>query len=188
MSFFFSARTVSRRIDDIGDFTLSCLKTQISVFHEIFIGSWWKHWYLWHCSVTYIRPRNRCRVWNNWRISWALELKGNHDWGRYFSETVWNSEKSSLKLEKLCCVTTDGAKSMVRSNSGVVTRIKTEMECSNFSPPMKLHCILHQQALCSKVVNLESVMNIVVSTVNFIRGSALNHRQFQQFLLEIEAE
>jgi hypothetical protein len=37
-------------------------------------------------------------------------------------------------------------------------------------------------------MNLESVMNIVVSTVNFIRRSALNHRQFQQFLLEIEAE
>jgi hypothetical protein len=37
-------------------------------------------------------------------------------------------------------------------------------------------------------MNLESVMNIVVSTVNFIRKSALNHRKFQQFLLEVEAE
>jgi hypothetical protein len=85
-------------------------------------------------------------------------------------------------------VTIDGAKSMAGSNSGVVTRIKTEMECSNFSPPMQLHCIIHQQALCSKVINLESVMDTVVSTVNFIRRSALNHRQFQQFLLEDEAE
>jgi hypothetical protein len=92
-----------------------------------------------------------------------------------------------LNWKELCCVTTDGAKSMVGSNSGVVTRIKTEMECSNFSPPMQLHCIIHQQALCSKVMNLESVMNIVESTVNF-RRSALNHRQFQQFLLEVEAE
>jgi hypothetical protein len=74
------------------------------------------------------------------------------------------------------------------SNSGVATRIKTEMECSNFIPPMQLHCIIHQQALCSKLINLESVMNIVVWTVNFIRRSALNHRQFQQFLLESEAE
>jgi hypothetical protein len=31
-------------------------------------------------------------------------------------------------------------------------------------------------------------MDIVVSTVNFIRKSALNHRRFQQFLLEVEAE
>jgi hypothetical protein len=85
-------------------------------------------------------------------------------------------------------VTTDGAKSIDGSNKGVVSRIKTEMECSNFSPPMQLLCIIHQQALCSKVMNLESVMNIVVSTVNFIRKSALNHRQFQQFLLEVEAE
>jgi hypothetical protein len=79
-------------------------------------------------------------------------------------------------------------KSMVGSNSGVVTHIKTEMECSNFSPPVRLHCILYQQALCSKVMNVESVMNIVVPTVNFIRRSALNHRQFQQFLLKVEAE
>jgi hypothetical protein len=85
-------------------------------------------------------------------------------------------------------VTTDGAKSMVGSNSGVVIRIKTELECSNFSPPMQLHCIIHQQALCSKVMSVESVMLIVVSTVIFIRKSALNHQQFQQFLLEVEAE
>jgi hypothetical protein len=37
-------------------------------------------------------------------------------------------------------------------------------------------------------MNLESVMNTVASTVNFIRRSALNHRQSQQFLLEVEAE
>jgi hypothetical protein len=62
-------------------------------------------------------------------------------------------------------MTTDGAKSMVGSNSGVVTRIKTEMECSNFSLPMQLHCSIHQQTLCSKVMNLESVMNIVVNNI-----------------------
>jgi hypothetical protein len=42
-----------------------------------------------------------------------------------------------LNWKDLCCVTTDGAKSMVGSNSDVVTHTKTEMECSNFSPPMQ---------------------------------------------------
>jgi hypothetical protein len=42
-----------------------------------------------------------------------------------------------LNWKELCCVTTNGVKSMVGSNSGVLTRIKTEMECSNFSLPMQ---------------------------------------------------
>jgi hypothetical protein len=48
-----------------------------------------------------------------------------------------------LNWKELCRVTADVAKSMVGSNSGVMTRIKTEMECSNFSPPMQLHCRIH---------------------------------------------
>jgi hypothetical protein len=115
-------------------------------------------------------------------------LKGTTTGEDIFQKLCETLRSLHLNWNELCCVTTDGAKSMVGSNSGVVTRIPTEMECSNFSPPMQLHCIIHQKALCSKVMNFKSVTNIVVSTVNFIRGSALNHQQFQQFLLETEAE
>jgi hypothetical protein len=115
-------------------------------------------------------------------------LKGTTTGEDIFRRLCETLRSLHLNWKELCCVTIEGAKRMVGSNSGVVTRIKTEMECSNFSPPMQLHCIIHLQALCSKVMNLESVINIVVSTVNFIRGSALNHGQFQQFVLEIEAE
>jgi hypothetical protein len=31
-------------------------------------------------------------------------------------------------------------------------------------------------------------MNIVVSTVNFIRSRSLNHRQFREFLTDTEAD
>lgn len=53
---------------------------------------------------------------------------------------------------------------------------------------MYIHCIIHQQDLCGKVINLENVMSVVIKTVNFIKSHGLNHRQFKSFLFEIEAE
>ncbi|XP_060863093.1 general transcription factor II-I repeat domain-containing protein 2B-like [Metopolophium dirhodum] len=54
--------------------------------------------------------------------------------------------------------------------------------------PMIFHCIIHQEALCCKVLAWKDVMNIVVSTVNYIRKNALAHRQFKIFLEECDAE
>jgi len=55
----------------------------------------------------------------------------------------------------------------------------------NLSPPIGIHCIVHQQALHGKVLDLENVMSIVVQIINFIKSYGLNHRQFQNFLSEI---
>lgn len=53
---------------------------------------------------------------------------------------------------------------------------------------VKMHCIIHQQALCAKTVQLGDVMNTVVNTVNIIRARWLYHRQFQAFLSDVDAE
>ncbi|CAN7989679.1 unnamed protein product [Ixodes pacificus] len=83
---------------------------------------------------------------------------------------------------------TDGARNMIGCKAGVVGRINSEMTRLNVVAPIHRHCIMHQQSLCSKVMRLESVMKVVVPTINFIRSHGLNHRQFQHFLSEIEAE
>ncbi|XP_069469912.1 general transcription factor II-I repeat domain-containing protein 2-like [Ambystoma mexicanum] len=93
-----------------------------------------------------------------------------------------------LDWAKLASVTTDGAPSMVGSKKGVIACINQEMDKHNYSHPMAIHCLIHQQALCSKSLKFDSVMTIVVSCVNFIRAHALKHRQFQEFLSELNAD
>lgn len=48
--------------------------------------------------------------------------------------------------------------------------------------------IIHQRMLCEKYLNLLRVFELVVSTVNFIQSRGLDHRQFLNFLSEIQAK
>lgn len=95
-----------------------------------------------------------------------------------------------LDLTKISGITTDGAPSMVGSTSGIVTLLKTYLQTKNINTKelMQFHCIIHQEALCSKLLGFENVMKVVVPTVNFIKSRGLNHRQFKQFLEDIESE
>ena len=79
---------------------------------------------------------------------------------------------------------------MLSEKVGVVGLLKNKLQ--NLSPQginfTSIHCILHQEALCGKNIQMKGVMEIVVKTVNFIRSRALNHRQFASFLLNNESQ
>ncbi|CAK1600837.1 unnamed protein product [Parnassius mnemosyne] len=98
--------------------------------------------------------------------------------------------KTDLDLSKLSGVATDGALSMIGVNSGLITLLKKHLQEKNINAEdlMHFHCIIHQEALCSKKIEFQNVMKVVVSTVNFIKSRGLNHRQFKQFLDDIESE
>uniref|UniRef100_A0A8C0QS43 SPIN-DOC-like zinc-finger domain-containing protein n=1 Tax=Chelonoidis abingdonii TaxID=106734 RepID=A0A8C0QS43_CHEAB len=51
-----------------------------------------------------------------------------------------------------------------------------------------IHCILHQEALCSKSLQMKEVMDVVVKTIIFIYARVLNHRQFISFLASMDSE
>ncbi|CAH2108321.1 unnamed protein product [Euphydryas editha] len=97
---------------------------------------------------------------------------------------------ASMKLPwgKLVSVTTDGGKNMSGQNKGLIGRIKSKIEDIGCDIPLFFHCIVHQEALCCKVLAWKEIMDIVISTVNYIRKNGLTHRQFQQFLSELKAD
>ena len=80
-------------------------------------------------------------------------------------------------------VATDGAPSMIRRKTGVVTKFREKVQAANGGQTFwTFHCILHQEALCCKSLKMDHVMKVVVQTVNFIRAKGLNHRQFDSIL------
>ena len=77
---------------------------------------------------------------------------------------------------------------MVGRKIGLIGRINKQMGDVGATIPIALHCIIHQQALCAKSLDLDCVMKTVFTTVNYIRAHALNHHQFQSFLKDLEAD
>lgn len=111
-------------------------------------------------------------------------MKGQTTGQDIFEEVTAVLQKFNLPIDKLCGVTTDGAPSMTGNVKGFVALL-----LNSVSQPVSVHhCIIHQEHLCAKTLDLKNVMEKVVSTVNFIRSRGLNHRQFRAFLVEIGAD
>jgi len=91
----------------------------------------------------------------------------------------------NIDLKKIVSVTTDGAPSMTGKDAGFINLFTKEVGHSLLG----FHCIVHQEALCAKtgLKELEEVMKVVTKVVNFITASALNKRQFQSLLKEVES-
>lgn len=93
-------------------------------------------------------------------------------------------EKFDIDFSKCSSIVTDGAKSMIGSKNGLNSQIKQR----DLKFPV-IHCIIHQEALCGKVVKLSIAMKTVTKIINIIKGGHkfLSHRQFQHFLEEHNA-
>ena len=177
-------QTIARRISDIGKHISSKLKsvvencmyfslaldqsTDISDTSEllIFIRTVDKNFTVQEELVKVCSLNEDTTGSNNYA---ALE-SAIHDYGGY---------------KKWSCIITDGAKAMTSSKTRLVGLLK-----KNGANCTMLHCIIHQQALCRKMLQTSNVMKTVVQIVNLIRGSneAHRHRRFITFLEESNAE
>ena len=95
---------------------------------------------------------------------------------------------TGLDLLHLVSITTDGAPAMVGKERGAASLLqKHYVDAGNIQKVRKLHCIIHQEALCAKAATLTEVMSIVVKVVNSVLASSMNHRLFHAFLEEVNA-
>ena len=86
---------------------------------------------------------------------------------------------------KLHSLATNGAPAMFGSKVGFVFKMNKELSIYNEKRSIvAFHCINHQQNLCAQSIKF----SIVVSCINFIKSRALNHRQFKEFLKDIDVE
>lgn len=116
-------------------------------------------------------------------------MKGTTTGEDVFDEIKTVFAENGLVLPKLTGITTDGAPAMVGRKSGVVGLLKAELvKLEGSEQLIASHCIIHQENLCAKELKMDHVMTVVVKTVNFIRARGLNHRQFKEFLSDIETE
>ncbi|CAK1604321.1 unnamed protein product [Parnassius mnemosyne] len=97
-------------------------------------------------------------------------LKGTTTGEDIFIEVQRVFTSFGFPWSKLIGVCTDGAPSMVGLREGfigILNEKATELNVQKYDL-IVLHCIIHQQNLCFKSIQLQNVMNVVVKTINFI--------------------
>ena len=95
-------------------------------------------------------------------------------------------EKFHLKMENCPSITTDGAANMTGKNDGFINLLrKSNSKCKNL---IGYHCIIHTESLAAKdnTDRLNEILKDVSKIINFIKGRALIHREFNSFLEEID--
>ncbi|XP_022162363.1 general transcription factor II-I repeat domain-containing protein 2-like [Myzus persicae] len=108
--------------------------------------------------------------------------------GRTRGENIYKTfkqfvEEEEIPIEKLVSITTDGAPSFCGNKKGFLALCKNDNSFPHF---FQYHCIIHQQALCGSVININNVMELVVKIVNSIRGKALKRRLFRELMDEVD--
>lgn len=77
---------------------------------------------------------------------------------------------------------TDGARSIIGDKKGFIGRLKAFLKEKGVENIVTFHCILHQEALSAKSVDIPTIMKVVTQTINIIKNSALKHRQFRRLI------
>ena len=70
-----------------------------------------------------------------------------------FSEVTTALSSLGLSWKNLKSITTDGARNMVGKKKGVSALMNKKVLEANGGQPMQFHWVIHQQALCGKVLN-----------------------------------
>ncbi|KAG0715324.1 General transcription factor II-I repeat domain-containing protein 2 [Chionoecetes opilio] len=183
-----SPRTVCRRIEEMSDSVSDSLKTCCSNFDafELALDESTDMKDTAQLAIFILGVTAVLQVYEEF-----LQLVPSH--GTTTGQDIFDAvlqcvKQHSLDLSRLVCVTTDGAPALTGNKKCAASLLVRHCEAAGHTQPIhKLHCIIHQESLCSKSANLTDVMSVVVKVVNSILSRSLNHCQFQALTDEVNA-
>ncbi|GBM42554.1 General transcription factor II-I repeat domain-containing protein 2A [Araneus ventricosus] len=115
-----------------------------------------------------------------------LQLSGKTH-GEDIANTVQKClEDNGIDINKIVSIATDGARSMTGIHRGVTSILQKKIN----HEILTFHCLIHQEALSAQLFPAEifEVMNLVIKIINSILAKALYHRQFKDFIEEIDSQ
>ena len=120
-----------------------------------------------------------------------LTLRSMHDSTKgidIYNEFDKFNQQLNLNNLKLFSVATDGCPSMIGKNIGFRGIFNQKRAEENLPEIMWHHCIIHIENLVAKSLKMPHITDVVISTVNYIRANAINHRKFKEFLQSVESK
>lgn len=148
-----SARTITRRIEDVGDNLLNQLINITKTFQYFSLALDESTDIVDSAQlIIFIRGINE-KFEITEEIAAVSTLKGTTRGEDIFLHVQNVISSLDLQLHKLVSVTTDGARNMTGKNVGLQAIIINEMKLKELSPPLFFHCIIHQQSACSLCQN-----------------------------------
>ncbi|GFS70235.1 general transcription factor II-I repeat domain-containing protein 2 [Trichonephila clavipes] len=115
-----------------------------------------------------------------------LPLKGQTRGEDTANTVIECMDKHHISLDKIVSISTDGAKTLTGVRKGFVAILKEKIN----HEILVYHCMIHQEALCAQTFPDEicKVKELMITIINSILTKALSHRQFKEFLFEMESE
>ena len=184
-----SRRTAARRIKAIGEDLTSQLKGLVPSF-QLFSPALDESTDIDDTAQLLIFVRG---ISENFEITeelLSLELMKDTTTGEDIFECVENGFRTmELPWQKMVSVTTNGCQSLTGKNVGLLKRLSdrvAEVDCTR--ELILLHCIIHQEVLCKKMLDIKHVVDPVVKIVNFIWARGLNRKQFITLLEDCDSD
>ena len=94
-------------------------------------------------------------------------------------------EKTQLLVYKLVSITTDGAPAMIGHLNGFIAKCRQDDAFPDF---LNYHCIIHQQALCAKMLNMKEIMDVATKIACVIRARSLPRLLFRAHLEQADCD
>ncbi|XP_053221557.1 zinc finger BED domain-containing protein 5-like isoform X1 [Podarcis raffonei] len=113
-----------------------------------------------------------------------LPLKGKTRGENIFQTFKDFAMEINLPLHKLSSITTDEG-AATGCIGGFIAQCQQDESFPKF---VSYHCIIHQEALCAKVLRFKHIMDVVKKIINSIRAVSSKHRLYKALLEDVDAE